>query len=103
MQSNANNTDRIITILDTTCERVPKNEQVVVILDKFGITQIPNLYFQYENIFLEGNRNEKSFFEKMYKLAFTLPIGKLYIKGIKSVIMSLNSQRTIDSLSSQFT
>ena len=37
----------------------------------------------------------------MYKLAFILPIDKLYIKGIKSVILSLNSQRTIDSLSSQ--
>ena len=37
----------------------------------------------------------------MYKLAFALPIGKLYIKGIKNVTSSLNSQRTIESLSSQ--
>ena len=37
----------------------------------------------------------------MYKLAFVLPIGKLYIKGIKNVISSLNSQQMINSLSSQ--
>ena len=46
MQSNANNSDGIITISDTTCERVPRNAQVVVILDEFGITQIPNLYLK---------------------------------------------------------
>ena len=45
MQSNANNTDGIITISDT-CERVPRNTQVVVILAKFGITEIPNLYLK---------------------------------------------------------
>ena len=45
MQSNANNTDRIITISDT-CDRLPRNAQVVVILDESGITQIPNLYLK---------------------------------------------------------
>ena len=44
MQSNANNSDSI-TIPDT-CDRLPRNTQVVVILDEFGITQIPNCYLK---------------------------------------------------------
>ena len=45
MQSNANNTDGIITISDTF-KRVPRNVQVVVILAEKEITEIPNLYLK---------------------------------------------------------
>ena len=45
MQSNADNTNGIITISDT-CDRLPRNAQVVVILAEFDIIEIPNLYLK---------------------------------------------------------
>ena len=56
---------------------------------------------QYKDMFILGNRNERSFFEKVYKLAFVLPIGKLYTNGMKIVITKLSSKRVIDTLNSQ--
>ena len=45
MQSNVNNANGIITISDT-CERLPRNTQVVVISAKKEITEIPNRYLK---------------------------------------------------------
>lgn len=45
MQSNADNTDRIITVSESF-QRVPRNAQVVVILAEKGITEIPDCYFE---------------------------------------------------------
>ena len=52
-------------------------------------------------MFLSSRCNERSFFGKMYRLAFTFPIGKLYSGEIGHIVLILSSQRVIDYISNQ--
>ena len=48
MQSNTDNTDKIITISDIS-QRVPRNAQFIVILAKKGMIEIPKYDFQHSH------------------------------------------------------
>ena len=83
MQPNANNTDGILTISDT-CDRLPRNAQVVVILDKFGMREIPNRYLkdcrQLKCIQMSGNIHTIMFKREHSHTAQTL--NMLYFRKI---------------------
>ena len=56
--------------------------------------------YQYEDRLMVVNKNEKPYFENIYKEAFALPIGKLYSNGINDVMSSITSQRAKNNLNS---
>lgn len=58
------------------------------------------LTYKYEDIFTSSNNGERSFFEKLYRLALKIPIGKIYRAAVTHTSAQITSERISENISS---